>query len=131
MPLIVISLGSNLGNKLENLQKALTHLSIYFDIKKTSQIIETEPVECIDQPKFLNQLALAENCQYSPYQVLTIFNSIERSLGRVRLIEKGPRTIDLDIISIETLKFQDEYLVLDHPALYSRSYLKQLMMELL
>lgn len=130
MEKIIISLGSNLGNREKNLNRALVSLSVYFKVLMSSSILETEPLEYLEQPKFLNQLVLVENSQFSAYDILRLLNSIERSLGRIRTVDKGPRIIDLDIISINNKCYKDDYLVLNHPAIYSRDYLTILKAQL-
>lgn len=94
----VLSIGTNLGNKPDNIQKALMFLKekgISVDI--LSSIYETAPVDYTNQENFYNLAAVA-SCKFMPDEVLQIIRLTELYLKRERNIPKGPRTIDIDII---------------------------------
>ena len=93
MKKVYLSLGSNLGDREANLRAALERL----DVLRVSPIYETEPVEYTSQPFFLNLVAEAET-DLMPLQYLSKTQRIERELGRLRGIPKGPRVIDIDIL---------------------------------
>lgn len=117
-----IALGSNLGNRLHYLQAAATALAVTAGISmRTAEVYESDPVERTDQPDFLN--TVVELTTYlKPLDLLATLQSIERNLGRERVVRFGPRTIDLDI-----LLFDDEYicfqsLQVPHPRMWQRSF---------
>jgi 2-amino-4-hydroxy-6-hydroxymethyldihydropteridine diphosphokinase len=104
-PEIYVSVGSNLGNRDENLSRAIAAIrSRGLEISETSSIYETEPVDYIEQPWFLNQvirLSLRETDKSTagrPDMVLGSLLSIEKALGRERHLRGGPRIIDLDLL---------------------------------
>jgi 2-amino-4-hydroxy-6-hydroxymethyldihydropteridine diphosphokinase len=96
-----VSLGSNLGDRAGNLLLALRGmLEAGLEVKRLSQIYETEAVETFAQPRFLNMVAeLGGNTLPDAEEVMARLLQVERSLGRLRDVEKGPRTIDLDLLS--------------------------------
>jgi 2-amino-4-hydroxy-6-hydroxymethyldihydropteridine diphosphokinase len=93
-----LSLGSNLGDRAANLRVALRHLESYkLRIVRLSSLLETEPVDFKDQPRFLNLVAEIDT-ELFPLQLLGLIERIEKAMGRKREIPKGPRTIDIDIL---------------------------------
>jgi len=119
-----IGLGSNLGDRAENLRLGLRGLKeAGFEVTRVSQIYETEPVETFAQPQFLNMVAeLSLNSLPDPEQVLAQLLQIELSLGRTRDILKGPRTIDLDLLIYGDQSIHTENLTLPHPRLHLRRF---------
>ena len=96
--IVYLGLGSNIGERERNLQRALEHLEAPdLRIVRASPIYETEPVEYTQQPWFLNQVVEAQT-ELFPMQLLGRVSRVERALGRVRGIPKGPRVIDIDIL---------------------------------
>lgn len=94
----VLSIGSNLGDRVDNIKKALNLLQgkdVSVDI--LSNIYETSPVDYTKQDNFYN-MAIVVSCKFMPDALLQIIKSIELHLKRERNIPKGPRTIDIDII---------------------------------
>ncbi|MFT6068686.1 MAG: 2-amino-4-hydroxy-6-hydroxymethyldihydropteridine diphosphokinase [Bacteriovoracaceae bacterium] len=120
---LVISLGTNLGNKLENLNLAKQDLQKEFVLKQESTIYQSKAVDFIDQPSFLNQILEFELPELEPIAVLNIALGIEKNLGRRRDIPKGPRTIDIDILfwGVETINIPN--LNIPHPRLFERSFI--------
>jgi 2-amino-4-hydroxy-6-hydroxymethyldihydropteridine diphosphokinase len=96
---VYIALGSNMGNRYENLKKAIKAISALDNTKliKSSNIYETEPVGYLAQDKFLNMVILVET-NLNPLMLLRKLQEIENMLQRKRLVRWGPRTIDLDIL---------------------------------
>jgi len=120
-----IGLGSNLGDREAYLAQARQALSHYGTLERCSSLYETEPVDVRDQPPFLNQV-VALRTGRDPVALLRACQTIERTLGRERLVPKGPRTIDLDlllyddrVLAIETDELQ---LILPHPRLHLRRF---------
>ena len=95
--LVYLSLGSNLGDRSGNLQEAITRLSSLGEVLEVSSFYETEPVELLAQPWFLN-CAVKLNTEKMPRQLLRGVLEIETKMGRRRVKKKGPRNIDIDIL---------------------------------
>jgi 2-amino-4-hydroxy-6-hydroxymethyldihydropteridine diphosphokinase len=114
---VYFSLGSNLGDREANLSAALERLQI----KRVSPIYETEPVDYTTQPFFLNVVAEAET-ELMPMQLLARTQRIERELGRVRGIPKGPRAIDIDILLYGNSVIRTARLEVPHPRFHERRF---------
>jgi len=119
---VYLSLGSNIGGREENLRKAIESLAAA-DVRvlRESPIYETEPVGLADQRWFLNMVAETETALF-PLQLLTRCATIERDLGRVRTIENGPRTIDIDILLFGKAVMRTARLVIPHPRMHERRF---------
>ncbi|MCR4336201.1 MAG: 2-amino-4-hydroxy-6-hydroxymethyldihydropteridine diphosphokinase [Candidatus Omnitrophica bacterium] len=130
MPIIYLSLGSNLGKRDENLAKALAELEkVGVAIEKESSIIETDPIGGPPQGKFFNMVLRAQT-DLSPQELLQQIHIIEKNLGRVRSIKDGPRTIDIDILLYDDLKINDEDLVIPHPRMKEREFVMNPLREI-
>ncbi len=116
-----ISLGSNLDDRNNYLEKARSFLSDFGEIKKESTIIETPAWGKKDQPDFLNQVILIET-ELSPQELLEECLKIEDKLGRERKEKWGPRTIDLDILFYDELILNKENLIIPHPYITEREF---------
>ena len=93
-----IGLGSNIGDRPANLSRAIRGLAAAgMEPCMPSSLYRTEPVEVVDQEEFMNQV-VGFRTVLSPEQVLQVCLSVEGSLGRVRIRDKGPRIIDLDLL---------------------------------
>src|SRR5256885_1592748 len=93
-PRIYLSLGSNVGDRLANLRAAIAALpGAGVSVRKVSSIYETEPVDLLEQPWFLNCAVEAET-NLEPLALLHALRAIEYSMGSKKLIAKGPRIID-------------------------------------
>jgi len=122
MALIGIGLGSNLGDRLNNLRSAVRWLENEgFCIKSKSDVFETPPFGVEDQPYFLNACLLADFFE-GPHEILRRLKDIEVKLGRKPRLRWGPREIDLDILFIDNLVLNDEDLVIPHPQLHERPF---------
>ncbi len=122
MPTVFLSLGSNIGDRKDNLHAAIAELApAGIEIKKVSSLYETEPVDYLDQPWFLN-CALEAETELPPQALLRVLHSIESQLGSKKEFSKGPRKIDLDILLYgeETLDSPD--LQIPHPRMLSRRF---------
>jgi 2-amino-4-hydroxy-6-hydroxymethyldihydropteridine diphosphokinase len=119
---VYLSLGSNIGDRQSNLQTAMERLAAPgLRILRTSPIYETEPVDYTSQRWFLNQVAEAETDLF-PMQLLSHIGRIERELGRVRTLPKGPRTIDIDILLYGTMVVHSAALEIPHPRMAQRRF---------
>jgi 2-amino-4-hydroxy-6-hydroxymethyldihydropteridine diphosphokinase len=119
---IYLSLGSNQGSRLDNLQTACIEISNYIlKINASSPIYETAPWGKTDQPWFYN-LVLEIDFPYEPDQLLEICLDIEKKLGRIRKIKWGQRIIDIDILYFGDLVIETEYLKIPHPEIQNRRF---------
>ena len=98
-------------------------------VRKVSSIYETEPVEFTAQPWFLN-CAVTLNTDATPKQLLTVIVDIEQQLGRRRAQQKGPRTIDIDILLFGDQIVDDPGLTIPHPALHERRFVLEPLVEI-
>ena len=119
-----VSLGSNLGDRAGNLLWAVRGLSDSgLEVRRLSKIYETEPVEHLDQPRFLNLVAeLRGEILPPPESVMARLLRLEYSLGRTRNVPKGPRTIDLDLLFHQKETRDTQFLTLPHPRLHQRRF---------
>ena len=122
MTSIYLLLGTNLGNKSANLQRAKELLTSHaIIIKKESKIYETAAWGNEDQPSFLNQVVEVDSNK-SPQRILTLINQIEEEMGRVRFEKWGERLIDIDILYFSSHEIQNEDLVIPHPEIQNRRF---------
>ena len=116
-----LGLGSNMGDRQENLDRALEFLSQRSRVDKVSSIYETEPVGDIDQPRFLN-LVCQVSTRLAPSELLTLAKGIESKLGRTFSKSNAPRPIDIDILSYGDQVIETPELVIPHPRLTERAF---------
>jgi len=121
VPRVFIALGSNIGNRSEFLDLALTSLGPDFRIISISSIYETDPWGYENQGKFLNQVVEAET-NLPPADILIKLKSIESDLGREPTIRYGPRVIDLDLLFYDDLILCTETLQIPHPRIPLRAF---------
>ena len=121
--MIFLGLGSNLGEREQNIIDAITILAAHPAIKidKTSSFYETSPVGYLDQPDFLNAVISIES-SLTPEQLLAVCLDAEERLGRIRTLRWGPRTIDIDILIFHDIHCQTDSLTLPHPRLRERCF---------
>lgn len=120
---VYLSLGSNEGNRKENLEKALSYLDSVpvIDVLSVSSIYETEPWGMLEQQLFLNLVTLIKTA-LDPESLLHACQQIENRIGRQRLVHWGPRIIDIDILLYEELIIQTENLTIPHPYMEQREF---------
>jgi 2-amino-4-hydroxy-6-hydroxymethyldihydropteridine diphosphokinase len=118
---IYIGLGSNLGNRLENLNKAIEALPPGTHQVAASLVYETDPWGYLDQPAFLNQVIEVET-GLLPLDLLASLKQIERRLGRQATFRNGPRLIDLDILVYGDWILDQDGLVIPHPRMHERAF---------
>jgi 2-amino-4-hydroxy-6-hydroxymethyldihydropteridine diphosphokinase len=128
---VYIGLGTNLGNRKKNLERAKEKILSRYSISliKESSIDETNPVDYLDQPKFLNQIILIETST-QPYDLLSILKKIELEMGRTRKVRKGPRVIDLDILLYDDIINDSEELNIPHPGIKKRHFILKHLLEI-
>ena len=125
--LAYLGLGSNLGDRAANLLRALTALrGAGLDLVALSLIYETEPVDYLDQPDFLNMAVAVGAPRIEPFSLLKLCLDVETRLGRERAIPKGARTIDIDLLLLDGLALDGVRdgvaLTLPHPRLHLRRF---------
>jgi 2-amino-4-hydroxy-6-hydroxymethyldihydropteridine diphosphokinase len=117
-----LSLGSNLGDREANLRAAIDRLAAPdLRVLRTSPVYETEPLDYIAQRWFLNLVVEAETGLF-PIELLSRIDKIERALGRVRTVVKGPRTIDIDILLYGQAVVRSAALEIPHPRMAERRF---------
>jgi len=129
---VYLSLGSNEGNRSENLRAARQGISqLIGKIAKQSKIYETQPWGNTEQESFLNQVIMINTTQ-EPREMLEYIGKIERQLGRQRKVgEKwGPRPIDIDILFYGRRIIRDKGLTIPHPELHQRAFVLVPLMEI-
>ena len=97
--MVFIGIGSNLGNRIRNIENSKYFLNLYgIDIIKSSNYYETLSWPNPSKPKFIN-IVIQSNTKFSPQKLLKIFKIIEQKLGRIKTSRNAPRTCDIDLIS--------------------------------
>jgi 2-amino-4-hydroxy-6-hydroxymethyldihydropteridine diphosphokinase len=119
---IYLSLGSNIGERDQNIARAIESLPSHgVRLVKQSALYETEPVELRAQDWFLNCVANVETT-LSPQELMQLLVKIERSMGRERLVPKGPRIIDVDIVLYGAEIVTEPHLEVPHPRMADRRF---------
>ncbi|MHB8087615.1 MAG: 2-amino-4-hydroxy-6-hydroxymethyldihydropteridine diphosphokinase [Anaerolineaceae bacterium] len=118
---MILALGSNLGDRCENLRQALKEISTNLSITKTSSIYETPPWGYSDQPVFFNQV-LSGITSLNPLDLLTFVKDIEQKMGRGNNFLNGPRLIDIDILLFGEQIINTENLEIPHPRMLERGF---------
>lgn len=124
-----IGLGSNLGDRLQQLCRALDRLASSCTVKKVSSLYETEPLDGAGPGKFLNAVVLIET-SLPPRELLGLLHEIEDESGRVRPSRNEPRTLDLDILFYDQWIVREQDLVIPHPRLQQRRFVLAPLAEL-
>jgi 2-amino-4-hydroxy-6-hydroxymethyldihydropteridine diphosphokinase len=119
---LIIALGSNLGDKEENLNNAITEINQLFPVKAKSHIYFSKAIEYTSQPDFFNMCIECELPSIEPSEAMQKLLEIELKLGRQRDIPKGPRSIDIDILFWSTHKVKSNNLIVPHPRWFERSF---------
>jgi 2-amino-4-hydroxy-6-hydroxymethyldihydropteridine diphosphokinase len=126
----ILSIGSNLGDRLKYIQDSIEEIKkIPSKIISQSRILETKALEITNQPDFLNCAILIET-NLSPINLLNELQQIEIKLGRIKRYDKGPREIDLDILTYDELVIANDRLTLPHHSIETRPFIKELMRDL-
>jgi 2-amino-4-hydroxy-6-hydroxymethyldihydropteridine diphosphokinase len=116
-----LCLGSNIGDRIANLRKAVTLLDPKVHVKAQSSIYQTEPWGYSDQPTFLNQVIKIDT-DLEPFELLEFVKEIEFSIGRQETFRYGPRLIDLDILFYDDLILDTPKLTIPHPRIIERAF---------
>jgi 2-amino-4-hydroxy-6-hydroxymethyldihydropteridine diphosphokinase len=116
-----LALGSNLGNRLANIEIAIDKLEPQVHLTDVSSVYETEPWGVLDQPRYLN-CVVSSRTVLQPLELLSKLKSIENEMGRQPAVRYGPRVIDLDILLYDDLVMTSEELTIPHPRMLDRGF---------
>mgnify|MGYP003614852357 FL=1 len=121
--MILIGLGSNLGERECQLEQALQRLEQAGDLRivSVSNLYETKPVGDTDQPEFLNMAARLETL-LTPLDLLKRCLAVENEMGRLRTRRWGPRIIDIDLLEYDARRVRLTELILPHPEIVNRGF---------
>lgn len=127
-----IALGSNLaseyGDREASLREALRRIAELGKVKAVSSFYDTEPVGYLDQPRFLNGAVVVETL-LDPLALLHGLLAIEHAMGRERIVAKGPRVIDLDLLLHGNRIMNTAELTLPHPEMHKRRFVLEPLAE--
>lgn len=118
---ILLSLGSNRGDRVRYLELGLERLKAHVRLEQVSTIYETQPLGLRDQPFFLNLVCLGTT-SLKPHALLEFVQEVEAAAGRVREVEGGPRTLDIDILAYDDRVIDEADLVVPHPRMVERAF---------
>lgn len=123
MTVSYLSIGTNIGEREQNLQEAVRMLLAHelITVTAVSSIYETAAVGFTEQADFLN-IAVALETNLDVFDLLAYCQKVENDLGRVREFRWGPRIIDLDILLYNSEKYETENLIIPHPRMYERGF---------
>jgi 2-amino-4-hydroxy-6-hydroxymethyldihydropteridine diphosphokinase len=124
-----LSVGSNLGDRATNLRTAVAQLEAAGRLLAVSAIYETQPVDVPNQPWFLNCVA-AIATDLTPRELLAALLRVEAMMGRLRMSEKGPRKIDIDIVLYGDCVVDEPDLKIPHPAMHLRRFVLEPLAEI-
>lgn len=116
----VVSLGSNLGDRRSHLAAAVGMLAREFGVRAESSLYETAPVGVAGQSSFLNQIVLLDVDDAE--QLLAAAHRAEDARGRLRSVRWGPRTLDVDLVTVDAITMSSARLTLPHPRAHERAF---------
>jgi len=118
---VYLGIGSNLGNRLENLSRAIEEIASIATIESTSSIYETEPVDIVNCENFLN-MAISIRTEDDPPLLLARLKKIEKKLGRKQQTHLEARIIDIDILMYRGFAYEDNTVKVPHKELANRRF---------
>jgi len=130
--IVYVSVGSNIGNKLENCRNGIkaTADSVLSGVLEVSHYYKTEPVDYTEQDWFVNAVAKIETT-LDPFKLINELKRIQHSAGRViDKIRYGPRILDLDIIFYDSAVIKTSGLIIPHPRMHKRHFVLQPMCDI-
>ncbi|HEY9582490.1 MAG TPA: 2-amino-4-hydroxy-6-hydroxymethyldihydropteridine diphosphokinase [Savagea sp.] len=128
---VYLSIGSNIGNRMDYLTRAIEQLQHHpaIQVKRQSSVYETEPVGLVDQANFLNIVVEIET-NLEADALLQVCQLVEELLGRERVIRWGPRTVDVDILLFNEEVIRTESLIIPHERMHERLFVLVPLLEL-
>ena len=118
---VFLGIGSNVGNRINNINYACYLLNNFCSISKVSNYYETNSWPNENYPKYLNVILKCKT-KLNPFSLINKLKNIEKKLGRKKNIKNFPRTCDIDIIDFRGLKFKEKNLQIPHPRLSKRNF---------
>jgi 2-amino-4-hydroxy-6-hydroxymethyldihydropteridine diphosphokinase len=126
-----VALGSNLGDRARYLYDGVRLLVDATRARaRLSPLYETDPVDYLDQPRFLNGVVELAGALPPPAELLQTCHAIEARLGRERSVDRGPRTLDLDLLVYGDVRVTGERLTLPHPRMHLRRFVLEPLADL-
>ena len=116
----VLSVGSNLGDRLATLQSAVDAFRAW--LTAVSPVYETPPWGPVPQGDYLNAVLLVADPDASPVEWLRRAHAAEQAAGRTRDVRWGPRTLDVDVVAVDDVTSDDPELTLPHPRAHERAF---------
>ena len=120
MSTAVLSIGSNVGDRLEHLQSAVDAMRRW--LRAVSPVYETEPWGPVAQDDYLKAVLLVADADARPADWLDRARAAERAAGRTRETRWGPRTLDVDVVAVDDFRSDDPALTLPHPRAAQRAF---------
>lgn len=120
MSTAVLSIGSNVGDRLGHLQSAVDAMRGW--LRAVSPVYETEPWGPVAQDDYLNAVLLVSDADARPADWLDRAQAAEQSAGRIRETRWGPRTLDVDVVTVDDFRSDDPALTLPHPRAAERAF---------
>lgn len=121
MKSVFLALGSNVGDRADNIRRALENLHPEIVVELKSKVYETEPMHMTEQPTFYN-MVIRGTTQLQPHDLLSHIKTIERSLGREEHTHNQPRPIDIDILLYDDVILETPELTIPHPRMHERGF---------
>jgi 2-amino-4-hydroxy-6-hydroxymethyldihydropteridine diphosphokinase len=115
------NLGSGFGDREANLREAVRRIGRLGEVTAVASFFDTEPVGFLQQPRFLNGALVLETV-LAPLELMRGLLAVERGMGRERVVAKGPRVIDLDLLLYGDVVMATEELTLPHPEMHERRF---------
>lgn len=120
---IYFALGSNLGNRLQNLREAVRRLESLGHVSASSDVFSTAPWGGVAQPDYLNACVRIDSpSDYEPHEILKAVKNFEREIGRVESVRWGARKIDIDILLMDDVIFHSQDLDIPHARIPERLF---------
>lgn len=130
MATVFLGLGSNLGQREDNIRQAILQLDDKgIHPTRVATLIETAPVGGPPQDSYMNTVMQGETT-LEPTALLDVCLAIEQKLGRVRTVPNGPRTIDIDILLYDSITIDTKHLTIPHPRMWERSFVLDPLQEI-
>jgi 2-amino-4-hydroxy-6-hydroxymethyldihydropteridine diphosphokinase len=118
---VYIGLGSNLGDRVENLRDAVHRLGAIIHVEQVSQLYVAAPLGYVRDDAYINA-ALHGRTTMTPMDLLGMMQSIETAMGRRPGVQYGPRPIDLDMLFYDSIQMETLKLTIPHPRLAERAF---------
>jgi 2-amino-4-hydroxy-6-hydroxymethyldihydropteridine diphosphokinase len=126
---VYIALGSNLGDRAQNLDTALDRIGAFARVDAVSSKHETAPVGHTEQPMFLNMAARIAS-DLPARELMRALLAVEMAMGRERSFRNAPRIIDLDMLLYDDVVMADDLVQLPHPRMHERAFVLEPLLEI-